>query len=526
MALPSGSAEFMTSRDPEPLTRRFASPGARLALFAVAGVVLRSPAFFHYSLDWDEGAILSEAWAMSTGLALYRDVFQIHPPLQFLLFLPFFELLPVTAVPLAGKILVTACGVLTSWLVGEIATRLTGDHVVGILTGAMALRHLASWFMAPYGEFLALLPMTLAIWALFVSRPGIVHEIAAGAYLAAAVSFKQPVVVDAVILAAGYLFLCRSGARRRTRSLGALAAGAMVPILMQLWYLWAAGSLPQALHYLGPGVARYTRASGGASLRVLAVALDVFKLELLAIFPALIAAAAGARASGSIRTRTPLVVSLGASLMTLTVLFMIGSRFYPHYLIQMVVAIAILASVAVRRVKAPTRRVLVLWLLIATGWLGGLDLARGIWRLIREEGRPLSVRRTEELAAYIRASSATDDTMFAYGLCELDVFYLAQRRSNNGVYMFVDMFAAHIGDAAFETAKRREFLDSLPNVILFDPHGCLADAFPSARAFVESAIACCYVRTNVIRGVEVYRKRPVPNRDEKPRTGPSTSGPG
>src|SRR5262245_33634396 len=58
--------------------------------------------FYHY-WDWDEASMMSQAWAMTQGQVLYKDIYHIHPLFQFFIFIPFFFALPNSIVPFAVK---------------------------------------------------------------------------------------------------------------------------------------------------------------------------------------------------------------------------------------------------------------------------------------------------------------------------------------------------------------------------------------------------------------------------------------
>ena len=59
-------------------------------LIVVLVFLTRFHTLFHNYLDWDEAAMMSEAYAMMQGQVLYRDIHQIHPLFQFFIFIPFF----------------------------------------------------------------------------------------------------------------------------------------------------------------------------------------------------------------------------------------------------------------------------------------------------------------------------------------------------------------------------------------------------------------------------------------------------
>src|SRR5262245_34234101 len=113
-----------------------------LAFLLLMVLLARVPDLFYHYQDWDEAAMMSQAWAMTRGQALYRDTIQIHPILNFAIFYPFFALLPADAAAHAIKLfnLILAAGAALG--VYALGRRWTGDSRVGLLAGAMVAHYL------------------------------------------------------------------------------------------------------------------------------------------------------------------------------------------------------------------------------------------------------------------------------------------------------------------------------------------------------------------------------------------------
>lgn len=59
----------------------------------VALVLLgRVPSLFYHFANPDEVALMAESWAMTQGQVLYKDIAQIHPPLNLAIIVPFFHI--------------------------------------------------------------------------------------------------------------------------------------------------------------------------------------------------------------------------------------------------------------------------------------------------------------------------------------------------------------------------------------------------------------------------------------------------
>ena len=76
---------------------------AEVALLAILVLLGRVPSLFFHHSDWDEAALMAESWAMTRGQVLYKDIVQIHPPLNFAILVPFFHVFRPEWVPLGER---------------------------------------------------------------------------------------------------------------------------------------------------------------------------------------------------------------------------------------------------------------------------------------------------------------------------------------------------------------------------------------------------------------------------------------
>src|SRR5262249_29106990 len=95
----------------------------------------------------------------------------------------------------------------------------------------------------------------------------------------------------------------------------------------------------------------------------------------------------------------------------------------------------------------------------------GLHFLTDMSELARAHWLPKPVRQSAAAAEFIRRHTRDDDRIFLYNMDNIDIFFLARRLSNNGIYMVADMDAKHMHDRAQQERKRKEFLAHLPAII-------------------------------------------------------------
>ena len=179
---------------------------SRLHLLLIPLLVLvgRAPDLFYYDRDWDEAAMMAQAWAMSKGGVLYKDIFQIHPILNIAVFVPFFALFPVDVVPHTVKLFNLGLVVGATLIVRTIARAWLGDPWSALAAGLIFAFHFSDtfvWAQASHGEFYAIVPLLLSLWILFFSsQREWRRHILAGSLWGVAVLFKQVALVDASVV--------------------------------------------------------------------------------------------------------------------------------------------------------------------------------------------------------------------------------------------------------------------------------------------------------------------------------------
>ena len=238
---PTGSIAAMIRdcpwRGAEPAVRRL--PGvsvtyprdhrSHLVFLILAVLLARVPDLFYHYQDWDEAAMMSQAWAMTQGQVLYRDTFQIHPVLNFAIFYPFFRLLPADAAAHAVKLFNLVLVALGAFGVYALVRRWTGDPWAALLAGTLLAHYLGSrWGLSSYGEFYILLPVLATAWLLFVrERTSTPSLVLVGALWSLSFFIKQVALLDAAALYLSYLLFDGARPFRKLASSFAMGLGAL-----------------------------------------------------------------------------------------------------------------------------------------------------------------------------------------------------------------------------------------------------------------------------------------------------------
>lgn len=474
------------------LARRSAFLGALVALTRLPGLLAAR------TFNSDEATLAVGGRALAGGGALYVDVIDRKPPL------------PFAAYALAGTEhlqlvrLVVALLILASALVlADEADRRWGDRagwVAGVATvlGAAALGPAD----APPANFelFALLPISVAVVVAARGRAAV-----AGVALAVAVLCKQPAAVTVVPVAWSWW------ATRRWRGVAVgVVAGAVAGLALA-----APFGLRNVIEWslLGTGGYLVLDAAdlGFAAVRLLALA--VLALGFWAGAWLLVVAAARHRTApehGSdpaTRTDLDLWLLLGASLLAVVA----GFRFFPHYLLQALPAVALLAA------KGAVARPALLRPAVGVGVASvgvALTLATGVALTA-----PPAVE--VDVARYIRRTTDPDQLVLVWGN-EPEVYWRADRLPAGG-FTHSEFITGWSGGRRPRTVTEetvadpelyREWIARLeadPPVLIVDT--AAADLRGGTWFSLEGFDALAdllrerYVRVAVIDGVPVYRLR-------------------
>ncbi len=407
--------------------RRFRGFQAAALGIVLLTVVTRLPSLQHPQAIDDEAPYSVVANELIDGGHPYIDAIDRKPPLLFWTYAAVFEI--------AGKYNWMALHVVAlMWVLGTMA----GLYVIGRrlfdretgLIAALLYSVFQPWAVAKNlafnGELLMNLPIVWA-WAIAFGRRAsrLRPELfAGGTLLGAAFLLKQPAAIAAVPLGL-YLFLpsyrasrgvtrMESIAQAAILTLGFLAALGLVALILERQgilheaFYWTFTSHTVPYFFLKRGVL-HTLAFVGACLPlVLGAAMSLRdddgiwasrKTERFALIGLLVASAVGVVA---------------------------GARFYPHYYIQLIPPLALLAAPPYARFCCGRARMRS-WIFrpaVASAWLAITVVAFSVshWKLLARDSEP------SETVRYLTAHSAPNDRIFVWGRNAADLYLLARRR--------------------------------------------------------------------------------------------------
>lgn len=377
-----------------------------LALTGVA-VLTRLPALLYPRAIDDEAVYAVVARVMLAGGLPYRDAIERKPPLLFAVYWAVFALfgagnwLALHLVAVAW-VLATMAGLFM--LAGHLAGRRAG--VLAALAYALVQPWATAKNLAFNGEVLMNLPLVWA-YALVLIRPRarLFAALAAGALLAAAVLLKQPAAIAAVPLGlyvvGAPLWRPDVGWRQSIAGATTLAGGFTAVLCGAVTILWKYGLLAEAWYWsfadhTVPHVFWQHGLEHGALFLLVALPLV---LPILA-WPTLRQAWRGSEPELWTMLGWLAVSVIGAAA---------GGRFYPHYYIQIVPPLAMLAAVAYARAGDKTQRPVSLR--FAAIWLTVAALVSlGVQSI-----QLLAERVPSPAARYVATQAAPTDRLFVWG---------------------------------------------------------------------------------------------------------------
>lgn len=496
--------------------RRSWSP--QVACFALLVLLTRLPGLVTTrAFNTDENTLGVGGRELAEGGSLYVGVIDRKPPLPFLAYSIFgtedFRLI---------RLVVAVLVLLSALLVADEARRRWGDRagwVAGtvLILGAAASTPLDA--QAANFELFALLPIVVAVVAAARGRAAL-----AGAALAVAVLCKQPAAVTIVPVAWSWW---QTGRWRGV--LRGLAAGGVATLV-----LTAPFGLARVLDWALLGTGGYLemgRADIGFALVRLAALLG---LTVGFWGGALLLAAAtrpgGGTAGGTgtdgaapaatgwaARPDLDLLLLLGASVVGVVA----GFRFFPHYLVQLLPAVALLAGRGAVRRPA--------WVRPALVWGVGASVVAGAlsWQVVFTE----PPRYQQAIGDYARRHTQPGQEILVWG--NEPAIYWAAHRQPAGGYTHSEFFTGYSGgrkarESTEATVPDRELyrrwverLRTDPPALIIDTAAALLrggkwypiEGYPALTELLRTR----YERVETIRGVPVYRLIPLDGAGEASR---------
>lgn len=455
--------------------------------------------------------MMAQAWAMTQGQVLYKDIAQIHPVLNLVLWVPFFHIFRPEWVPLATKAMNLLLVFLGALLIGGMAFEWLGSRMLGVLGGVLFIFYCSrSWAISSYGEFYLIFPVLCSAWLLFFGnepkRPATYYVV--GLLWGIAFFFKQTASFDAIGLYLGYLYLGRASKETKMAATGLMALGVLsVVALISVYFLYHA-ALPEAWHSMFVRAMTYTHSGRGKLSLVIAWGQKIsaqLGLSLLAIAGAIYLILYGRDRPGAEKPKGAsffLVLSIWLCA-DLIGLFAVG-RSYDYYLTEVVPLASLLPLFILSRLEARVGKAVGLAFLVALAIAMGSEFAQAMLDLRAQHWVPLPVRQSAAVAAFVKGHTRADDRIYFYRAENVDVFFLARRLPSNGIYQYTDMKAEYMRDPAEQARGRREFLAHLPAIIVVNPSLDVEYADP----FVEGILRDDYSLETTLEGLQLYVRNP------------------
>jgi len=323
---------------------RSASSLLALAALLAVTLVLRLPALISHPFNIDESYYSAGAAELVAGGTFFRDVVDHKPPGIYIIYALIYRLAGVFNLTAVHVVLVLVVA-LTAYLVGVVAQTFFGARTgwwAGMIYVAASVVGPANDFQAANSELFMNLPVVAAmglaarVWER--SQATRTESFAMGLLMGVAVLIRPQAALALVPMAVVVV-------RRKVavRTVAIAAAGALLPILAMAAWLWRADALPDAVASLA--YSRYYANSLPLEVKLANATLKT--LFFLAIDVGLVIPAAALLVRG---WRNDLVWRSGVGCLLTTwlvasfIAVTMGGRFYPHYFIQVLPPLAIMAA--------------------------------------------------------------------------------------------------------------------------------------------------------------------------------------
>ncbi|HEX2273680.1 MAG TPA: glycosyltransferase family 39 protein [Acidimicrobiales bacterium] len=459
-----------------------------LALCALLSLALHLPGLVRPLFDADEATVATVARAMNAGAELYHETADRKPPVVPYIYAGVFrlagdgDLRPVRA---AAALALAA----TAVLLAREARRRYGDPASGTWCAVLFLLATVSFFpsdvQAAGFEGFMLLPMTAA-----VVSAGRGKAVQAGLWLALACLTKQTAITAALPMS--YLLVRAGGWRAVARA----AVAAVVPV---------AGTAVA----FGPSEFLRWNVTGNAGYLRVGDSLDHAFLRGLGMTSAFIAfngvlVLSAVRAARRGKLTTDLWLWIAGAVLSVAA----GLRFYGHYYLQLLPPLALAAAPIVAEARRRWRSLATLAVVPAVALVVAAFLPFGTRNVVHYR----------EVAALIRATTDTDDTIFVWGT--YPELYWAGGRLPGTRFVHTGFLTGNTGGRRPGSGRAEDgipgawkmlfadFSADRPDLVVDASLTTIRNArhYPLMDSPLAAVIRGEYVHTQTVRGVAFYRR--------------------
>lgn len=413
-------------------------------LLLAAIFVLRLPGFFYGILDHDETEFLIMARGLLDGRIPFVDLVENKPFLSYAFYLPSalvgFEIWP-------AQVLAVLWVFATCWVVERTTTLWTGDRNTGLVAACICGMASSCNVLSVNAELMLNLPVAASLWCFVRSqKTGTLAPLFfAGVAVGLAALFKQQGGITLLGLWLGVAFVYRHRLRRAFAGTLLLGLGFSAPWLLLAGVYAALGHWGAFYEWNVERNLLYASKAHGSVLARFAIGLGyyiVFAVPLPWYF---------AVRETFTRRADPVRFGLLCVLWATWVAVALGGRFYAHYYLQFVPALALVAAPGAARLWRgwhDLRRALRVWvvvgLLVPTFGYMAYAVIRGA-----VGAYPSQDRATLELARWFREQTAPEARIFLWGQFS-PIFYFAERmpgtRYKNVATHIGDLDPGHVGE--------------------------------------------------------------------------------
>ena len=478
--------------------------------------------FYHY-FDWDEAELMSISWAMTQGQVLFKDIPQFHPIFHFFIFYPFFAFFDPDIVPYLIRIfnILYIAGVV--YVLMALVYRVFRCYWTSFLAGVMMIFYFGyySWALSSYGEFYTLLPILYSF--LLIVRNTIMNRNTAvfiGILWGIAFFIKQVAVFDAIGgLFVFFVFNKQNSLKKMKNSLN-FVYGFLISMLVAFLYPLLHSSVYCSFDsmILSSVISYSTKNSSGFlnAFEILCRFYWILKTVIAQVTNESVFALIGlcflffwmgiSRVINYEENKEEFSFFWGVVFWFLCVLFGISliGRYYTHYAIQSLPPFIILFCFLIKRLFKGSRYTLIFffsfYFMILNFELFKNDLDKNGFYYVPEK-----VKNSLKIAAVVKELCNPKEQIFLLWHEDLDVFYLSQRLSNNGIYMFLVMDSRHTNHLKTENVRKEIFINNLPKLIIAGNHQPISSCTP-IQTFLTKIIAEKYKLIKEIGTTKIYSR--------------------
>jgi hypothetical protein len=461
--------------------------------YVALSLILHLPGMLAKNLTSDEATVGTVARALNNGSRLYRDVADRKPPIVPYVYASAFRVFgtaDIRVVRLVGAIVLAA----VAGLLAKEASRRNGSVPVGIACGVLFLLAYASF--APDDsqtatfELFMLLPMTAAVIVASRGRP-----LSAGLLLGVACLCKQTAIT--AIIPILFLLLRNQQWRWRWRNAWLVAVGTAIPIVMagllfgmRDYWLWTVAGNGGYLAYSGSVL--------GTALRGLGMTAFVMGTNAVIVLLAVLAALYRRASADLWLWACSAMISVGA-----------GLRFFGHYYLQVLPALALIAAGALPVLKRSA------WRWAALGATGSAVIMTTLGFLPLGDNASIPFNA---ISSGVRGATTRKDTVFVWG--DMPEAYFESGRNPATRFVRTGFLTGNSGGRTNGSGSSEDGIPGAWTMLETDleahPPDLIVDTsttpyrqanyYPLAQSVIGNYVAANYHAVKTVNGVELLRR--------------------